>query len=170
MSERIVEDERLLVGRLYDAYGASLYRYAVLLLGDAGAAEDAVQQVFAILLREKPRLEDEASYLRRAVRNECYSQLRRWKLWRKLFIMEKPLLEPLVEAASSEERLALEHAIRELSPEQREVIYLHVFEGLTFREIAEAAQISINTVTARHRYALARLKQLLGSTSDADSL
>lgn len=164
-----MEDERSLVGRLYDTYGTSLYRYAVLLLADGDAAEDVVQQVFATLLQGKPRWEDEASYLRRAVRNECYSQLRRWKLRRKLFIMEKPLLEPLVKATSSEERLALERAIRDLSPEQREVVYLHVFEGLTFREIAEAAQISINTVTARHRYALARLKQLLGSTSHADS-
>jgi RNA polymerase sigma-70 factor (ECF subfamily) len=56
----------------------------------------------------------------------------------------------------------LEAAIRGLSPEQREVIHLHVFEGLTFREIAEASDTSINTVAARYRYALEQLRKVLG--------
>ena len=48
-----------------------------------------------------------------------------------------------------------------LTPEQREVVHLHVFDGLTFREIAEASGASINTVAARYRYALAKLRVLL---------
>jgi hypothetical protein len=47
MPERPADDPRAYVGRLYDSYGASLYRYASILLGDTGAAEDAIQQVFA---------------------------------------------------------------------------------------------------------------------------
>lgn len=153
-----------LVGRLYDAYGASLYRYAVLLLADFAAAEDAVQQVFAAILRRPPRLEyDDARYLRRAVRNECYSILRR----RQRQVGDEgggALIEPVVEGVAPDERLALERAIRELSPEQREVIHLHVFEGLTFQEVADAAEVSINTIAARYRYALAKLRQLLTAT------
>ena len=42
MAERPPEDPRDRVGRLYDAHGASLFRYAVMLLADAAAAEDAV--------------------------------------------------------------------------------------------------------------------------------
>jgi DNA-directed RNA polymerase specialized sigma24 family protein len=42
------------------------------------------------------------------------------------------------------------------------VIYWHVFEGLTFQEIADAAEESINTIAARYRYALAKLRQILG--------
>jgi DNA-directed RNA polymerase specialized sigma24 family protein len=38
------------VGRLYDRYGAALYRYALMLLADPAAAEDAIQQVFTALL------------------------------------------------------------------------------------------------------------------------
>ena len=40
MSDRPRDDARSLVGRLYDTYGASLYRYAVLLLADAAAVAD----------------------------------------------------------------------------------------------------------------------------------
>jgi DNA-directed RNA polymerase specialized sigma24 family protein len=70
-----------LAGRLYDYYGASLYRYALMLLADRAAAEDAVHQVFAslvaLLARDGTVLDNAEHYLRRAVRNECYSVLRR---------------------------------------------------------------------------------------------
>ena len=164
MSDRPPDDARSLVGRLYETYGASLYRYAVLLLADAAAAEDVVQQVFATILRQPqaPRLHEEAHYLRTAVRNECYSHLRRLRSQRQLGD-ERALIEPVREGGSREERIALERAIRDLPPEQREVIYLHVFEGLTFQEIATGLDASINTVAARYRYALGRLRQILSS-------
>ena len=147
------------VGRLYDTYGAALYRYAVLLLADATAAEDVIQQVFASMLRQPPALKEEAHYLRRAVRNECYSHLRRRQRRAEVAL---PLLEPAAEGGRDDERLALEAALRELVPEQREVVHLHVFEGLTFQEIADATGESINTAASRYRYALARLRQILG--------
>lgn len=160
MSDRPRDDARSLVGLLYDTYGVSLYRYAVLLLGDPVAAEDAVHQVFAAILRQPPRFENEAHYLRRAVRNECYSHLRQRQRQSEL-VASGAILEPLVEDVAHIERIALERAIRDLPLEQREVIYLHVFEGLTFQEIADEAAASINTVTARYRYALAKLREIL---------
>jgi len=76
------------------------------------------------------------------------------------------LLEQIASADSKpDERLALERGIRLLTPGQREVVHLHVFDGLTFREIAEASGASINTVAARYRYALAKLRVLLGGVS-----
>ncbi len=160
MSDRPRDDARSLVSRLYDTYGASLYRYAVLLLADATAAEDVVQQVFATILRQGPRLDEEAHYLRRSVRNQCYSHLRRQRK-RSEVGGACVLIEPVVNGVSQEERIGLERAIRELPPEQREVIYLHVFEGLTFQEIASALEASINTVAARYRYGVGRLRQIL---------
>lgn len=84
MPDRPPDDQRSLVGRLYDSYGASLYRYAVVLLADPVAAEDAVQQVFATILRQRVRVDNEKHYLRRAVRNECYSMLRRQRSHREM--------------------------------------------------------------------------------------
>lgn len=148
------------VGRLYDAHGASLYRYAVMLLADATAAEDVIQQVLTTVLRQRPTMENEAHYLRRAVRNECYSALRRRHV-RGETSLSAALLEPVAPGVPPESRLAIERALRELPPEQREVVHLHAFEGLTFQEIADAAETSINTVTARYRYALAKMRELL---------
>jgi RNA polymerase sigma-70 factor (ECF subfamily) len=151
---------RALVRQLYEAHGASLYRYAVMLLADAAGAEDVVQQVFTALLRQSGPIDNAAHYLRRAIRNECYSQLRTRRL--SAGVPEAPLLEPLaVEAVPPDERLALEQAIRGLPPDQREVVHLHVFEGWTFQQIADASDTSINTVAARYRYAVEKLRQSL---------
>jgi RNA polymerase sigma-70 factor (ECF subfamily) len=53
--------------------------------------------------------------------------------------------------------------MRSLPPEQREVVHLKVFEGLTFQEIADLAGESINTVASRYRYALEKLRGQLGT-------
>ena len=58
---------------------------------------------------------------------------------------------------------AVMDAIEELPLEQRTVIIMQSIEGLTFREIAAIEGISINTLTARKRYAVAFLRKRLKS-------
>jgi RNA polymerase sigma factor (sigma-70 family) len=48
-----------------------------------------------------------------------------------------------------------------LPPDQREVLHLHAFEGMTFQEIADLAGESINTISSRYRYAMGKLRQTL---------
>jgi RNA polymerase sigma-70 factor, ECF subfamily len=147
------------LAELYDRHGARLYRYANMLLADASAAEDAVQEAFCQLARagrRDPRIVSVA-YLTTIVRNECFSVLRR----RRQRPATGALLEPHAPGLSEEERLMLESALRELPPEQREVIYLKVFEGLTFQEIGERCSVSLNTAASRYRYALAALRASL---------
>jgi RNA polymerase sigma factor (sigma-70 family) len=56
---------------------------------------------------------------------------------------------------------ALDDAIKALPPAQRKVIEAQVFGGMTFREIAERTGDSIDTLTARKRYALGSLAKAL---------
>ena len=72
-----------------------------------------------------------------------------------------PLLEVVGPDDRPDERLALESAIRDLPPDQREVLHLHAFEGMTFKEIADLAGESINTISSRYRYAMGKLRQML---------
>ena len=162
------DDPTAMAGRLYDQHGASLFRYALMLLADRSAAEDAVQQVFASLMtlvaRDAAPIENAEHYLRRAVRNECYSALRR-TVRREASIDDAPNAALLQAIASTDEtpdeRIALERALRTLPAEQREVVHLRVYEGLTFQEIATQTGESINTIASRHRYALDKLRMLL---------
>lgn len=55
----------------------------------------------------------------------------------------------------------VEDAVKQLPDEQREVVMLHVWGGLTFARIAEMTGASINTVAGRYRYALAGLQRRL---------
>ena len=65
------------IGRAYDRFAGTLYRYALMILADHAAAADAVHQVFTAWLgAANVAPDDEERYLRRAVRNACYSALR----------------------------------------------------------------------------------------------
>ena len=154
------------IAALYAAHGPRLYRYAVLLLADRTAAEDAVQDVFVQLARafkDRSMSDVTLAYLATTLRNTCYSMLRRRRggPFRPAGQPQVGLIEPASGAASEEERLLIEQVLRRLPAEQREVVYLRVFEGMTFQEIADRCGISINTAGSRYRYAIEALRRAL---------
>jgi RNA polymerase sigma-70 factor (ECF subfamily) len=155
------------LGGLYDRPVPSLYRYALLILADPAAAEDVVQDVFAAVVRRGiSDVRSSEAYLQRAVRNGCYSVLRRRRRTvRADDASERDplLLEAMTTSADRpEERLAFEHALRRLPPDQREVVHLKVFEGWTFQAIADMTGDSINTIASRYRYAMEKLRATWG--------
>jgi RNA polymerase sigma-70 factor, ECF subfamily len=146
---------------LYVQHGQRLYRYALMILADAAAAEDVVQDAFCQLAAMAQRQPDVATlpYLTTTVRNGCYSRLRRWR--RSPVVESEPLLEPAAADANEDDRLVLEQALRRLPPEQREVVHLKMYEGLTFQEIGERCGVSLNSAASRYRYALDALRRIL---------
>ena len=54
-------------------------------------------------------------------------------------------------------------ALAGLPHEQREVVMLRLYSGMTFRQIAALQGVPANTARGRYRYGLARLRRLLGS-------
>lgn len=162
MKRPLDDDPARWIERAYDRHGAALFRYALMLLGDTASAADAVQQVFLAVVRHGrvgASVDREEHYLRRAVRNECFSALRRR---RREPAGERPLIEPIASTpADPALQIAIDRALRALPPDQREVVHLRVFEGLTFQEIAEVAGESINTIASRYRYAMDKLRTSL---------
>jgi RNA polymerase sigma-70 factor (ECF subfamily) len=159
------------IAGLYDAHGERLFGYALMILADRAAAEDAVQEVFSMLL-ERPRLRDgirsPADYLRRAVRNECYSVLRRRRA-SPMGDSDGLVAARKGSAPDPDQQLALSRAIAGLSADQREVLHLKAFEGLTFAEIASAVGIPANTAASRYRYAVAHLREALSADRAGDT-
>ncbi len=148
---------------VYDAHAAGLYRYAVMVLADAASAEDAVQQTFTKLIAggRIAQVASQRSYLRSAVRNECYRILRR-KRPRAEADAQQAILEPVDgRAIDAERRDRLEQALRALPGQQREVVHMRVYEQMTFQRVADELGVSINTVASRWRYAMDKLRQLL---------
>jgi len=158
------------IAALYTAHGARLYRYAVVLLADRSAAEDAVHDTFVQLaraLRRTPDAQVSFGYLAVTLRNTCYSALRRRARGRARAWDDEALIEPAAPDASEEERMLLDDALKGLPAEQREVVYLKVFEGMTFQEIADRCEISINTAGSRYRYAIGALRRTLSASDQS---
>ncbi|HEX4037214.1 MAG TPA: RNA polymerase sigma factor [Acidobacteriaceae bacterium] len=61
---------------------------------------------------------------------------------------------------------ALDTALGELPPEQREVFVAHEFEGRSFKELSAATGVPVNTLLARKRYAVLHLRRRLETLHD----
>jgi len=144
---------------IYDAHAGWMYRHALMVLADHPAAEDAVQQVFAKLAAMRSEMIREPEpYLRRAIRGECYRLLGR----RRRVDTSRPILEPLAPHPPDQSlRQELESALRNLPPEQREVVHLKVYEAMTFEQIGAAMEIPPNTAASRYRYAMEKLRRYM---------
>ncbi|MEQ5841185.1 sigma-70 family RNA polymerase sigma factor [Paraburkholderia acidicola] len=61
---------------------------------------------------------------------------------------------------------ALQNALDELPPEQREVFVAHELDGQSFKELAAASGVGVNTLLARKRYAVLHLRKRLQTVYD----
>jgi len=171
LRDRVGTDEAYLES-IYDQYAKSMFRHAFALTGSAEDAEDAVQEVFVRIAREVKRLrkvENLRAYLGTSTRNAAYSILRTRKRKGEL---DEAVCGEWQEATGIdiEDSIIASGIMREAFPkltaEQREVLVLKIFDGMTFREIAEATVAPINTVTARYRYGIDRLRRALEGSNN----
>jgi RNA polymerase sigma-70 factor (ECF subfamily) len=149
-----------------DEHGPALLLLARQYVSDRADAEDVVQEAFVQFWRARHRAEDARSYLFACVRNCALEWLRGQKRRdRREEIAARPDLDlsPLFESSlfQDERRRAIESALADLPAEQREVIVLKVWAGLSFPQIALALDIPANTAASRYRYALERLRRQL---------
>lgn len=149
------------IDRWYREHGAALLLFGIALTGDRGRAQDAVHQVFLRLLErpEKGPTAEVRIYLFSAVRNAIISDVRQ----RSRIVDLDSDGGPWFEAPSHDyvEELTVRRALESLTEDQREVMVLHVWGGLTFSEAAEVLQLNANTVAARYRYGLKKMQGML---------
>jgi RNA polymerase sigma-70 factor, ECF subfamily len=127
-------------------------------------AEDVVQEAFVRFWRSRSRARDATAYVFACVRTTALEWQRgQRRRLRREEAAARTESEPLFEtrAELDERRAAIEAALRELPAEQREVVVLKLWAGLTFPQIGEALTIPANTAAARYRYALAKLREAL---------
>lgn len=152
------------IERLYEQHGRVLLAYACSFVHSLAEGEDVVHQVFTRLLRGDVVITGlPLAYLCRAVRNTAFNQRRTWRRETALDDEVRWLEAP---AGLEELALAVERSMDALPVEQREVVVLHVWGGLTFSEIADTLAISANTAASRYRYALGKLREVLKPLGD----
>jgi len=145
-----------------------LRRYATALVGNAGTADDLVQDCIERALRRSSTLQDPrriAGWLRSILHNLHIDELRRRRdLTNGIDISElvNALAIPPEDRGASIDFL---RAFQALSTEHKQVLLLAGVEGLNYREIGEELQIPIGTVMSR----LARARERLRSAVEREA-
>ena len=145
-----------------------LVLYARQFVDSVADAEDVVQMAFVRWWQRYPTGDRTQVPLLYAAVRSISLDMRRKDMRR---ILREAKSEVFIESenapffdASVEQRERAEivgEAMRGLPEEQREVVTLHLWGGLTFAQIAQMTGVSINTIAGRYRYALAALQRKL---------
>ena len=152
-------------------------------IADAAEAEDILQDVFLELVAASVSvhpLEDVTAWLYRVARNRIID------FWRKRSPSppgesrgegedEGEGIEDLLPSSDAGPEAAyarsvmleeIDAALNELPAEQRDVFIAHELEGRSFKEIAAATGVGVNTLLSRKRYAVLHLRERLQSIHD----
>ena len=170
IAERSIEALEALYGR----YSGAVYSLAMRLLRDSGAAEEVTQDVFFnVWRRASSYREDRGSvraWLFSIAHHRTIDELRRWRRERTQIQYGVDLStmpsddggDPMRYATAQFERSQLNDALHTLRPEQREVVFLAYFRGLTHSEISKHLGQPLGTVKTRMRLGLRKLREVLG--------
>jgi RNA polymerase sigma-70 factor (ECF subfamily) len=137
------------------------------MLGSLDAAEDAVQDA---LVRAFDRLADcrepekFAGWLFLILRNRCFAERRRHKRTEPLAPDRGDVAAPERSDSAVEQverASALERAVAQLTPEQREAFVLKHVEGLPYKEMAELTGATVASLKMRVHRAYDQLRELM---------
>lgn len=154
--------------RLYDAHAPALYAFLLNLTRDDATTRDLLQDVFSKLARQPDLLRtarNESAFLLRLAHNAAIDTFRRQSTRERnvaAFGAEQAgLFAVSADPDEAEFRRELTAALGELPADQRAIVHLKLWEGLTFDAIAELLGIPLNTAASRYRYGLDKLRDRL---------
>jgi RNA polymerase sigma-70 factor (ECF subfamily) len=168
---RSQQGDREALGALVTALEPNLYTYLLRKVNDEHLAQDLMQEVLMRVVRSIGTYRPERpieSWVFTIAANLCRDYYRNPKRGQSLDAIEDGLKETWVgegpqDAADREEwKAKLPEAVGRLPPEQKEVVLLRVYGGMSFQEIADAVGCPINTALGRMRYAILNLRKYMG--------
>ncbi|HUU57000.1 MAG TPA: sigma-70 family RNA polymerase sigma factor [bacterium] len=157
-------------GVIVETYRDRLFGLAVGILRNRSAAEDVVQEAFIKAYKNLKGFRGDSSiytWLYRIAVNTAHNHLRRASRRTEVdFEDVAPIIEtrgqnPAESTANAELGTAIDGAIQDLPPRQREVFMLHYFERMTHREIAEVLGVTEGAIKANFFHAVQKLKGAL---------
>ena len=166
---RIAQGDQAALATLYDRTSSTVYGLAVKILRDESAAEEATIEVYMQVFRQawtyKAERGSPLAWLVTLTRSRAIDRLRSERLRR---LREDPIetieampatsTDPVDSVLAGESQRAVRLAVGALRPEQRRVIELAYYTGMSHREIAEALGQPLGTIKARIRAAMLALR------------
>ncbi len=170
----ICKGEESAIEVLYERYHRYVYALAYRILHDPLASEDIVQDAFLSIWRKASSYQAQngsvQSWIQAIVRHRAIDKIRasahrdyQWTPLQADNEQDPPSEEPDVweQAWQSEQHRIIHEVMEQIPGEQRMVIELAYFGGLTHAEISEQYQIPLGTVKGRMRLGLQKMKALL---------
>lgn len=164
LGARLARGDRQAFAELYDACAVRLHHYLVVQLQSRADADDALQETFLRLTRGREKLatvENLTAYVFAVARNEASRLAARRRRTGAELSGDSLFGGGCDEAQVRETAELVAAALGRLRPEEREVIELKTYAGLTLAEIAAVTGAPPGTVATRYRAALKKLRQLL---------
>lgn len=165
------DDPAHAVTALYHQHALSLIRFAHLMLGGRGGAEDIVHDAFCGLYRRWDHLADKdkaLGYVRTSILNGCRTVARRGRLQDLALPYQPAAVSAEAAVLSAEERREVVRALRRLPQRQREVLVLRYYLDLPDDQVAADLGVSPSTVRSTRHRALAALERLLSMNEHED--
>lgn len=168
------------ISQLIERHRRRVYDYIFMMVKDAEKADDIFQDTFIKVVKviDEGRYTDSGrflSWVMRIAHNQVIDHFRAQKQQRTITESEagydivgtKNHLEDSIEDRLVGEQIQADvRKMVELLPEeQREVVKLRYYADLSFKEIAEQTNVSINTALGRMRYALINLRKMIKENS-----
>lgn len=164
------------ISQLIERHSSRVYDYICMMVKDRQLADDIYQDTFikAIKVIDEGRYKENGKFLSwvmRIAHNQVIDHFRAEKQNKNITPttagydilasqspLEKSIEEQLVgKQIEADVRKLVEH----LPEEQKEVVRLRYYYGLSFKEIADQTEVSINTALGRMRYALINLRRMI---------
>ena len=186
MNVQVLSDQLLLnsylsgdkgaISQLIERHSRRVREYIRMMVKDGDVADDIFQETFikAVRVIDQGRYTDNGKFLSwilRIAHNQVIDHFRSLKQQKQvnesdagynvlgtLRFAEQTVEDEMVSAQISAD---VRRLVELLPDEQREVVMLRYYSGLSFKEIAEQTNVSINTALGRMRYALINLRKLI---------
>ena len=167
--KRIAQGDKTAVQDCLNTYGGLVWSLAQKMMPIADEAEDAVQEVFIEVWKNADRFDEtkssETTFIAMLARRRIIDRLRKSNRQPQTNPIDDMLSEPantgeqdIKNSAEAHEALEM---LRELRPEQKQVLMLSIVHGFSHQEIADTLDMPLGTVKTHARRGLIQAKEIL---------
>ena len=166
----VIRRERRAFDLFYDRYAQIIFNLCVRILKDEAESQDVLQEIFLQIWREAERFDASRAsvktWLFTIARSRSLDRYRSRKTAKsRIEEQEEDQLQRIADKGDLQNASVTQQyvtsALNRLTPEQRVVLELSYYEGLTQEEIAERLQEPLGTIKSRIRASLIKLRNLL---------
>ena len=168
--KRIASGDKSAVQDCLNTYGGLVWSLARRMSPNGDEAEDAVQEIFIDIWKNAARFDEtqasETTFVAMIARRRLIDRLRKINRQPSVDSIEDITTEPsngnnqnlqvCVEAKEAAE------AMKNLRPEQRQILHLSIVQGFSHQEIADALKMPLGTVKTHARRGLLQVREFLG--------